>query len=243
MGGRPYSEHLNNREAEWLDRFRTVPGEAIRAIGTWREWVVDIYWRAVDAIEANDNSEFRPDLDFGNLTSIIALWCDVELKIDPSELCELNRRFQAFRPRRQARPLPDPGYDIVYTPLTEQEVEDLMSKALVKWDRILHATSVVAPQRVVSSTRSLMEGVSLLDAATAASEGDSNAGRNTKRRWQDTHRRGAPLPPPLGKAAGHPQMDLYKPSAIAEWAEKNDGVNKSKLTYDLQSLLQPVRPN
>lgn len=58
------------------------------------------------------------------------------------------------------------------------------------------------------------KGISLLDAALLANEGDSDAAKETKKRWANN--RDPKLPKPMGKADGHSQMNLFDPVELLD---------------------------
>lgn len=133
---------------KWLAEFRSDFGSIIRALDDWKAAACSITYGANDC-----NFSPRTKLDipswFNTLTQIIALWCDVELHIDPSPLCEFRRRMHDFKGHHGM--LPDGRTGLIRKPMTDREIDDCIWIALDTYDRVLHATLAMASEEQVEA--------------------------------------------------------------------------------------------
>jgi hypothetical protein len=130
-----YLDHGGKTAQEWLQEFRSDPQAVREAIDAWQLTASDILVDIQDCMELNDRRHLDVPGWFSNLTSILALWADVELRIDPTALCEFNEEVQGYRSRNVIAP----GGKVarVDPPLSLERAEALLKNAGTVWQRML----------------------------------------------------------------------------------------------------------
>ena len=139
-----------------LKNFENNPDSIVHALETWMGDSISAGFKAQSlnhGIEFSKSPDFPPY--FVNLTTLIALWCDVELHIDPSPFFEFHRRLLTCLPHDHFEfkkwPARDFRTDIEITkgyrvPLSDEEINDLVVKAGELFRRVLNATLARVPK-------------------------------------------------------------------------------------------------
>ena len=132
-----YLDFSGKQGRKWLDGFRSDLRAIIEVLEDWHEAA---YRVETDAQDYN----YSPAMGFSvpswflTLTSIVALWCDTELHIDPSALTEFKRRMRDFRGNKRA--MPNGKVELHRVPMTDEEIEACFWTAKETWERVFHAT-------------------------------------------------------------------------------------------------------
>ena len=160
-------------ESDWLDEFRKKPESVIHALETWANVVRSLSW---DVTDLNHNlapkyGAFPPY--FHRLTQIIALWCDVQLHIDPTPFFDvLARMAEALPHQRQiifkypVKSAEDYVKDDNYrVALSDEDIQKLSGQWGTLWHRVLHATLALAPEyhRVRKVAADIQRGMIIVD--------------------------------------------------------------------------------
>ncbi len=134
-----YQTPIDSRPSgrDWLEDFRKDLHSVLFSLADWKEMAVDTMYAAMDCNDGGSDPLSVP-FEFKILTDIIALWCDAELHVDPTALTEVRRHFLAFQGGNRA----GPGFSIVRTnvPMSDDEMEEMMHKAMDVFERVRHAT-------------------------------------------------------------------------------------------------------
>jgi hypothetical protein len=141
---RGYIDHDGKTGRQWLSEFRSDLSSALNALEAWQQTAYAISCDARDC-NAFPKNHLEIPSEFRNLTRILALWSDVELRIDPSPLVEFLRRLHNFAPGKH-HALPSNVFSL-RTPMTDEEIEQVLSKAGDAFDRIYHATLAIGDEK------------------------------------------------------------------------------------------------
>ena len=148
---------------EWLAEFRADIGAVLQALDDWQDAARTIAYEAQD-YNFSPGTRLEVPGWFDTLTSIIALWCDVELHIDPTSLCTFRRRMRDFEGHR--RVLPSGKVGLHRVSMTDVEIESCIWTARETFDRFFHATLARATeeeQQRVMEQRSFTAAVPLTE--------------------------------------------------------------------------------
>jgi hypothetical protein len=124
---------------DWLAEFRADLKTILTVLNDWQATVRDIGYSAMDC-NFSPGTQLEMPSCFLTLTSIVALWCDAELRIDPTPICDFHRRMDDFRGHNRLAPGLRGKVYLHRVPMTDAEIESCMAVAKQPFDRVLHAT-------------------------------------------------------------------------------------------------------
>ena len=142
-GGQPLGFGKSKTGQQWLAEFRKDLASIVEALDVWQQIAADISCEAMSC-NSSPGSSLTVPLWFQNLTSIIALWSDVELHIDAAPICEFRRKMLDLVPRSRLMP---GKVGTCRGTMTDLEIETCLSTARETFDRVFRATLARASEK------------------------------------------------------------------------------------------------